>query len=285
MKRVLRTAWMALLVMALFFTALTPAVQAAENVIATAKIPVTICMEGNTLPESDTVSAEIRAVTQGAPMPAASTMDIVCKGKETKAAFVIEYSKVGIYKYTVTIKGGTYYLAEYGEDKTFNITVAVTNNSNYDGYVVEVGACEPGATTKCEVTDTNTYLDPLELTVVKKWVDQDSSRPSSVKIDLLKNGEVVEGETLVLSSKNSWQGSWEGLDPRENWSVKETKVPAGYTVSYKFHEKSDIWYVTNTGSLLQTGQMNWPIPVLVMGGAALVLLGLWMTRKRKEENA
>lgn len=285
MKRVLRTAWMALLVMVLCFTALTPAVQAAGNVIAKAEIPIIIYMEGNTLPESDTVSVEIKAVTEGAPMPAASTMDIVCKGKETKASFLIDYTKLGIYKYTVTIKGGTYYLAEYGEDLTYNVTVSVTNNAAYDDYNVEIAARLEGETTKTLITDTNTYIDPLELTVVKKWVDQDSSRPSSVKIDLLKNGEVVEGETLVLSSKNSWQGSWEGLDPREKWSVKETKVPAGYTVSYKFNEKSDIWYVTNTGSLLQTGQMNWPIPVLVMGGAALVLLGLWMTRKRKEENA
>lgn len=283
MKRVLRTAWMALLVMVLCIGMVAPAAQAAENVIATAEIPVTIIMKGNTLPESDTVSAEITAVTSGAPMPAESVMDIVCKGKETTASFEIGYTKLGIYRYTVTIKGGDYYLAEYGDDLTYNVTVSVTNNAAYDGYDVKVVARLDGETEKTEITDTNTYIDPLELTVVKKWVDQDSSRPASVKIDLLKDGEVVEGMTLTLSSKNSWQGTWEGLDPREKWSVKETKVPAGYTASYKYEK--GIWYVTNTGSLLQTGQMNWPIPVLVMGGAVLVLLGLWMTRKRKEENA
>lgn len=285
MKRVLRTAWMALLVMVLCTGMMAPAAQAAENVIATAKIPVTITMEGNTLPESDTVSAEIAAVTSGAPVPGASVMDIVCKGKETTASFEIGYTKLGIYQYTVTIKGGDYYLAEYGGDLTYNVTVSVTNNAAYDGYDVKVVARLDGETEKTDITGTNTYIDPLELTVVKKWVDQDSSRPASVNIDLLKDGEVVEGKSLTLSSKNSWQGSWDGLDPREKWSVKETKVPAGYTASYKFDEKNNIWTVTNTGSLLQTGQMNWPIPVLVMGGIALVLLGLWMTHKRKEENA
>lgn len=283
MKRVLRTAWMALLVMALCLGMIIPVAQAAENVIATAEIPVTVIMEGNILPESDKVSAEIKAVTEGAPMPASPVMDIVCKGKETKTSFEIGYTQLGIYKYTVTIKGGDYYLAEYGDDLTYNVTVSVTNNAAYDGYNVEVAARLDGETAKTEITDTNTYIDPLELTVVKKWVDQASSRPASVKIDLLKDGEVVEGMTLTLSRRNGWQGTWEGLDPREDWSVKETKVPAGYTASYKYEK--GIWYVTNTGSLLQTGQMNWPIPVLVMSGAVLVLLGLWMSRKRKEENA
>lgn len=284
MKRVLRTAMMALLVMVLCTGMLAPAAQAAGQVIATAQIPITIYMEGNTLPASDTVSAELKAVTEGAPMPAAgSTMDIVCKGKETKASFEIDYTALGVYKYTVTIKGGSYYLAEYGEDVTYNITVAVTNNSDYSGYNVEVGACLPGATTKCEVTDTNTYLDPLELTVVKKWVDQDSKRPSSVQIDLLLDGKIVDGETVVLNSKNGWQASWEGLDPRLDWSVKESKVPAGYTASYRY--KNGIWYVTNTGSLLQTGQLNWPIPVLAAAGLIILGAGLLLMRKRKEENA
>lgn len=98
-------------------------------------------------------------------------MDIVCKGKETTASFEIGYTKLGIYQYTVTIKGGDYYLTEYGDDLTYNVTVSVTNNAAYDGYDVKVVARLDGETEKTEITDTNTYIDPLELTVVKKWVD------------------------------------------------------------------------------------------------------------------
>ena len=138
----------------------------------------------------------------------------------------------------------------------------------------------------------------MDLKVSKKWIDQDSSRPSSVNIAVLnsKSGEKVSLKTidfdkdgvsgrytfpeLTLSSKNSWQSSWSGLDSRGAYKVKEIKVPAGYTVSYKY--SGGIWYVTNTGSLLQTGQLNWPIPVLCAGGFLLLAVGM-LLMKRKEE--
>lgn len=284
MKRVLRTARMALLVTVLCFGLLAPGAMAATNVIATAQIPVTIYMEGNTLPASDTVTAKIEAVTQGAPLPEDTTMMIVCKGTVTKQSFLIDYTKLGIYKYTVTIQGGDYPLAEYGEDLTYHVTICVTNNSDNTGFNVEVSARLNGETEKSDITDTNLYLDPMQLKVVKKWIDQKSSRPSSIRVDLLCDGEVVEGEALTLSARNNWQAAWDNLDPRRNYSVKETKVPAGYTVTYKMEAKNNLWIITNTGSLLQTGQLNWPIPVLCAGGFLLLAVGLVMIFRKKEEN-
>ena len=35
--------------------------------------------------------------------------------------------------------------------------------------------------------------------------------------------------------------------------------------------------------LPQTGQLNWPVPVLAGGGIALVAAGLWLSRKRRHD--
>lgn len=37
------------------------------------------------------------------------------------------------------------------------------------------------------------------------------------------------------------------------------------------------------GTLIQTGQLLWPVPVLAGGGIALVAAGLWLSRKRRHD--
>ena len=37
------------------------------------------------------------------------------------------------------------------------------------------------------------------------------------------------------------------------------------------------------GTLIQTGQLLWPVPVLAGGGIALVAVGLWLSRKRRHD--
>lgn len=280
MKRVLYSVCAAALALVLCIGTV-PTAWAAE-VVATAQIPVTIRMEGNILPEADTIQVDIKAVTPGAPMPQPSTAKVLCDKRENKYTFFIDYTQLGIYEYTLTVHKSEYYLSEGSVDQVYTVKVAVTNNSDYSGYVVEVGAKEAGAEEKSDIVVTNRYVDPLELKVVKKWVDKDSSRPASVSIDLMLEDQVEE--TLVLSRKNGWQGSFSGLDPRQNWKVKESKVPAGYTATYKFDQKNNIWYVTNTGSLIQTGQLNWPIPVLCGAGLLMIGVGIAVLLRKKEES-
>ena len=38
------------------------------------------------------------------------------------------------------------------------------------------------------------------------------------------------------------------------------------------------------GSLIQTGQLKWPVPVLAGAGVLLTLAGVRMSRKRKKEH-
>ena len=52
-------------------------------------------------------------------------------------------------------------------------------------------------------------------------------------------------------------------------------------------EKEDIVQTVTktqkTGSLIQTGQLKWPVPVLTAAGALLILLGVWLKRREEEK--
>ena len=125
--------------------------------------------------------------------------------------------------------------------------------------------------------------DPVDLTVVKKWSDTDSgNRPTSVKVTLFNGSTAVE--TVTLSAANNWTYSWTDLDGSGNWQVQEVNVPAGYTPYYT--SKNGVVTITNTATLIQTGQLDWPIPVLGGLGVLLLALGcIMITRKRKNGNA
>ena len=75
-----------------------------------------------------------------------------------------------------------------------------------------------------------------------------------------------------LGKENNWKHTWTGMDPDKTWSVKEVNVPSGYTVTYA--NSGFDFTVTNTAKLVQTGQLNWPIPVLLFIGLFLISAGI-----------
>lgn len=273
MKRVLRTAMMALLTVSLCLS--TMVVVSAAQPPVTANIKAEVVVTGTPVADAK-ATFKLTAVDASAPMPANNEDTISIKEGTNTVTFPIEYSKAGVYEYYLEMISGTYFLEEY-DGKAYHVKVAVTNSADYSKFDVQIGYLKEGDKEKSRPVYPLTLLD---LKVVKKWVDQDSSRPGSVEINLLRDKKAVEGRTVVLNSKNNWQATWTGLDSRLAWAVKEAKVPAGYTASYKYSD--GIWYVTNTGSLLQTGQLNWPIPVLCAGGFLLLAIGM-LLMKRKEE--
>ncbi|MBE6037805.1 MAG: Cna B-type domain-containing protein [Anaerofustis stercorihominis] len=116
------------------------------------------------------------------------------------------------------------------------------------------------------------------LTVKKVWDDDNSKdRPESVKVNLLGDGEVVE--TVVLSDENDWTYTWETLDDRYTWSVEEV-VPKDYSVSYRVN--GEVVTITNTTTLIFTGQVDWPVYVLGTLGVMMMFLGIIIMRKKKE---
>ena len=140
-----------------------------------------------------------------------------------------------------------------------------------------------------ETTITNTKNDtpptpptyPLDITVHKVWSnDNGKARPSSVTVTLY-NGDIAY-DRVRLSAHNNWTYTWKDPNAYGNWQVIETNIPKGYVPSYSV--SGNIVTLTNTRSLIQTGQLNWPIWVLGGAGLALVALGGAMLVKKKKQN-
>ena len=142
------------------------------------------------------------------------------------------------------------------------------------------------------VTITNTADEPdpnpkypLDITVIKKWSsDTLKNRPGSVTVTLY-DGDIAY-DTVRLSAANKWTYHWRDLNAYGNWRVIGTNIPHGYVPSYSTSADGTVVTITNSRSLIQTGQLNWP--VWVLGGAGLVLVtlgGAMMLRKKRENDA
>ena len=144
--------------------------------------------------------------------------------------------------------------------KTEDTTVFITNYMDYEPVIP---------------------ADPVELTVQKVWSDDNDKRdirPDSVTVTLYNGGTAIE--KVTLGEWNNWTYSWTDLDGNGNWSVLETGIPKGYTPSYR--TSGDVVTITNTATLIQTGQMNWPILVLGSLGVLMIFCGVLVMRKKKE---
>ena len=132
--------------------------------------------------------------------------------------------------------------------------------------------------------DPSVPSDCVYLTVKKTWSgDEDAldKRPESVGITLYNGKTAVE--TVWLGDWNDWTYTWSNLDGSGEWGVLEV-APKGYTPSYSVSGR--VITVTNTATLIQTGQMNWPVPVLGGLGALMIVFGAYtMLRKRKNDCA
>jgi len=123
------------------------------------------------------------------------------------------------------------------------------------------------------------------VTVQKQWVDNGQRRPESVSAALY-NGTTLY-ETVLLGEWNNWTYTWRNLDGNGNWNVVEASVPRGYAVSYQVN--GSVVTIRNariSGPLIQTGLINWPVPVLGAIGLALVVYGaVLLSRKSKKKDA
>ena len=121
----------------------------------------------------------------------------------------------------------------------------------------------------------------IDITVKKVWnTDKSTAIPKSVTVQLLRDDAVVE--TATLSEANNWQITYSDLPESDAYSIKEVNVPKGFTATYA--KKGDMFTVTNTASLAQTGQLIWPIPVLAMAGVFFLLVGFAILRKSEKHH-
>lgn len=167
---------------------------------------------------------------------------------------------------------------------------------------------EPGSSEEEEET---------KIHVLKVWKqDQEKERPDSIVVELLQTD--AEGNTTVvdrqtLTKENQWSYTWKNLSTLMRWSVSEAEVPKGYTVAVT--REGDTVVLTNTAKksgnpdgevnppskkptdktinkttdktsdkLPQTGQLWWPVLVLLFAGAICLLAGRVLRDRKEEKN-
>jgi len=196
------------------------------------------------------------------------TVKLLKDGKETGTTQVLNAANNWTYTFDKLDADSTWTVEEEPVDgytpsyKTEGTTVTITNTAN-----------DPGPNPKV----------PLDITVIKKWSnDTLKNRLSSVTVTLY-DGDVAY-DTVRLSAANKWTYHWKDLNAYGNWRVLETNIPRGYVPSYSVSADGTVVTITNSKSLIQTGQLNWPVWVLGGAGVALVTLGGAMMLKKKREN-
>ena len=155
--------------------------------------------------------------------------------------------------------------------------------------------------------------EETKIHVLKVWKqDQEKERPDSIVVELLQTD--VEGNTTVvdrqtLTKENQWSYTWKNLSTLMRWSVSEEEVPNGYTVAVT--REGNTVVLTNTAKkpgksdgevnppskkptdkttdktsdkLPQTGQLWWPVLVLLLAGAICLLVGRVLRDRKEEKN-
>lgn len=134
------------------------------------------------------------------------------------------------------------------------------------------------------------------LHVFKVWKnDSDNTRPASIQVDLLQkdtDGNTIVFDQQILSDDNQWSYTWNDLSSRYTWNVVETTVPEGYTESSIKEGNTVVLTNTSTTPVIEekptssnqlplTGQLQWPIPVLVIAGIVFLIIGKACKRYEK----
>ncbi|MGN0286818.1 MAG: Cna B-type domain-containing protein [Atopobiaceae bacterium] len=135
--------------------------------------------------------------------------------------------------------------------------------------------------------------------VVKLWKDDGSSRPESVKVQIMNGTQAYQ--TVTLDASNNWSYEWEG---QGDWSVRELDVPSGYSsavssvTSGEGADQTTVFQVTNSSTTPPSGSKStkkasatksgvgkmgdsssWLAVVVFVAGAALVAAGLAARRR------
>lgn len=129
--------------------------------------------------------------------------------------------------------------------------------------------------------------------VIKVWKDDchRDQRPEAITLSLICDGEVYD--TVTLPHNGAWRYTWEDLETNHQWTVTEKKEN-GYQDPH-VQQEGNTFIVTNTCSktatptqpdnptLPQTGQLWWPVPVLIAAGLLFVVIGLVRRRGTSHE--
>lgn len=123
-------------------------------------------------------------------------------------------------------------------------------------------------------------LDLTDIKIKKIWnTDKKDKILNHVTIELYKDKEKIE--TVTLNEENNWEIVIEGLPKSDSYSVKEINLPKGYTVTYNLNEYT--FTVTNTPSLVDTGQITYVYNIILFIGIMLIIVGIILKRREINE--
>ncbi|MGM9603089.1 MAG: Cna B-type domain-containing protein [Faecousia sp.] len=124
----------------------------------------------------------------------------------------------------------------------------------------------------------------VDFEVIKIWKDDchKQQRPQSITITLICDAEAYD--TVTLPYNGAWSYTWENLEANHQWTVTEEKAE-GYLPGV-IQREGNTFLVTNTcdkptppdPDIPQTGQLWWPVPVLIAAGMLFVVIGLFYRR-------
>ena len=152
----------------------------------------------------------------------------------------------------------------YSQCRPFLVTVPYENENGY--------AYDVNASPKTEIAKLT------DITIKKVWnTDETVKIADHVTVQLLHDGTLVE--TATLNNGNNWKTVYHDMPVSDGYSIKEVDVPKGFTATYS--QKDYEFTVINTASLIQTGQLVWPIPVLALIGLTLIAVGTVLLRRAR----
>lgn len=140
-------------------------------------------------------------------------------------------------------------------------------------------ANQPEDTAITDVAKMNAFLAQLEMTVTqdgkeiyRSSPDQPAQLTENVLLGTFKKGEGTT-LTVTLTVPAALGNEIADMHGEVDWQFIAEEYTSGSTPS------------TTPGTLIQTGQLNWPIAVLAAAGGVLIALGWVILRKKRHGNA
>lgn len=262
----------ALLTLALGFCLCQPMAFAAQ----TAELPglsVSIQSTGETPLPKETLTVELEAVGS-APMPQITTLEIT--DGETAKFGPITYTTPGVYQYTITQRAGSNARGEY-DNTVYHVVVTASwdNKNGKDVFGVQV-AVHTSADLKDDKTESVVFTNNYKGTTPTPDPDP-TPTPVPTPVDPDDPYDPVTPPTP---------------DTPVNPDPADARPDTPDTTSPDVPKPSDTpsWVADarpEGPKLIQTGQLNWPVPVLTAGGLVLVAVGGYLLHrsKKRDENA
>lgn len=211
----------------------------------------------------------------------------ILKNQDLKPEVSAKSDREGI-AYFENLKKGLYFVVPcsftekgsvYSTSSFFVLLPDASNENKEWDYTVDVSA---------KIEKKALYED---YTVLKIWKDRDheDQRPKKIVVNLFCDGKLYN--TVELPQNGRWQYTWSDLETTHQWTVTEEKVK-GYETSGIVLE-GNTFTITNTclqdksttsKKLPQTGQLWWPVPMLLCGGFLALIIGLLHGKGQDDES-